>query len=87
MSLIPIPPRRSVVLGVLVGTQQLVNIRDTESALGVSRGLVRKLIRQGVLPSVKIARCRRVQRRALERIMREGLPAHRSDATLATAGR
>jgi excisionase family DNA binding protein len=58
----------------MTSTQQLVNIRDTASALAVSRGLVRKLIRQGVLPSVKIARCRRVPRRAIERILREGLP-------------
>ncbi len=51
-----------------------MNVQECASTLGVSRGLVRKLIRQGALPSLKIARCRRVQRRALERILREGLP-------------
>jgi len=59
----------------VASTQQLVSVQDCASALGVSLGLVRKLIRQGDLPSLKIARCRRVQRRALEQILREGLPA------------
>jgi excisionase family DNA binding protein len=58
-----------------MSTQQLVSVQDCASALGVSLGLVRKLIRKGDLPSLKIARGRRVQRRALERILREGLPA------------
>ncbi len=61
--------------------ERLLRVPEVADLLATSEGFVWGLIRQGVLPSVKIARCRRIPASALERAIREGLPAHRDDVT------
>ena len=62
-------------------TDQLLRVAEVAERLATSEGFVWGLIRRGVLPSVKIARCRRIPASALERAIREGLPSRRIDAT------
>jgi excisionase family DNA binding protein len=71
----------------IVSDDRLLRVPEVAGLLATSEGFVWGLIRQGVLPSVKIARCRRIPASALERAIREGLPARRADATPAVAER
>jgi len=64
---------------------QLLRVPAVAEILATSEGFVWGLIRQGVLPSVKIARCRRIPASALKRVIRDGLGARRTDVTPATA--
>jgi excisionase family DNA binding protein len=53
---------------------RLLRVPEVAERLATSTGFVWGLIREGALPSVKIARCRRIPASALERLVREGLP-------------
>ena len=54
---------------------RLLRVPEVADLLATSEGFVWGLIRHGVLPSVKIARCRRIPASALERMIRDGLSA------------
>ncbi len=47
-------------------------VQEVADALGVSRELVKHLIRTGQLPSVKLGRRRLISRKALERFLAGG---------------
>ena len=47
-------------------------IQEVADALGVSRELVKHMIRTGELPSVKVGRRRLISRKALERFLAGG---------------
>jgi len=66
------------VSAVAANDDRLLRVPEVAELLATSEGFVWGLIRQGVLPSVKIARCRRIPASALERAIREGLPARRA---------
>ena len=54
----------------------LLRIPEVARALNISTGLTWQLVRAGALESVRIGqRCRRVPRAALERAIRDGIPA------------
>jgi excisionase family DNA binding protein len=54
----------------------LLRIPDVARALSISTGLTWQLVRAGALESVRIGqRCRRIPRAAVERAIRDGLPA------------
>ena len=57
----------------------LLRIPEVARALNISTGLTWQLVRAGALESVRIGqRCRRVPRAALERAIRDGIPARAS---------
>jgi excisionase family DNA binding protein len=47
-------------------------VQEVADALGVSRELVKQMIRTGKLPSVKLGRRRLISRKALERFLAGG---------------
>jgi excisionase family DNA binding protein len=49
-----------------------LGVQEVADALGVSRELVRQMIRTGKLPSVKLGRRRLISRKALERFLAGG---------------
>lgn len=51
----------------------LEKVSDSASFLGVSRAHVYKLLRLGLLPSVKIGKCRRVPIRAVRKLASDQL--------------
>ena len=51
---------------------RLLTAKQAADVLAVSEGLVRKLLRTGVLPKVKVGRCTRVRRSDLEHIIALG---------------
>jgi excisionase family DNA binding protein len=54
----------------------LFRIPEVARALNISKGLAWQLVRAGALESVRIGqRCRRVPRAAIERAIRDGIPA------------
>jgi excisionase family DNA binding protein len=55
---------------------QLLRVPDLARELDISRSLAWALVRSGAIESVRIGqRCRRVPRAALERAVRDGIPA------------
>ena len=54
---------------------QLLRVPEFADRLATSTGFVWGLIRRGVLPSVKIGRCRRIPASALAAAIRDGIPA------------
>ena len=53
-------------------TRLALGVQEVADALGVSRELVKQLIRTGELPSVKLGRRRLISRKALERFLAGG---------------
>jgi excisionase family DNA binding protein len=49
-----------------------LGVKEVADALGVSRELVKQMIRTGKLPSVKLGRRRLISRKALERFLAGG---------------
>jgi excisionase family DNA binding protein len=54
-------------------TKELFTAREAATVLALSEPTIDRLIRSGALESVRILRSRRITRRSLERIVREGV--------------
>ena len=65
---------------------QLLRVPAVAEILATSEGFVWGLIRQGVLPSVKISRCRRIPAGALKRVIQDRLAQRGTEATTAARG-
>jgi excisionase family DNA binding protein len=68
-------------------SDRLVSCDVAAEVLDVSLATIRRFVAAGSLASVRVGRCRRIPASALERAIREGLPARRIDTTPATAVR
>ncbi len=60
-------------------SERLLPADQVANAFSVSLATVRRLIRSGRLPSVRIGRCRRIPASALDRIGREGIASGGAD--------
>ncbi|MDY0060039.1 MAG: helix-turn-helix domain-containing protein [Myxococcota bacterium] len=67
------------------GFDRLLTVAEVAELLAVDPESVRKWIRDGRLPSVRISRLRRVPRSAVDRVARQGLPHPAAARTAAGA--
>jgi excisionase family DNA binding protein len=57
---------------------EFLTVKDVQTRLNVSKGLAWTLIRAGEIPHVRIHRCVRVQRKALEAWIEQRLAEYKS---------
>ena len=65
--------RRREKPGGLGEEKQALTRKEAAAVLGVSEGMMIKLVRLGQVAAIRIGRCVRIPRKEVERILREGI--------------